>query len=375
MKKFLVSTLLVFIIAMCLTSCSDKKTSSTDADDKTNTPKAESILTKWDAPYQYEDLSEYIIVEESDYLKVPYKAITYEITDEDIQNEIQKLLDEHAIHTEVTDREVAKGDYINIDYTGYLDGVAFEGGSYKGDEFVLGEGGFIPGFEEGIYGHKAGESFTIDVTFPDDYGSETLDGKAVKFDIVLNSVMEISYPNLTDDFVKENTSYETVNAYYTAINEALLKKSEASAKVAQKNQVFATVCENVEFVKCPETEYNDYRNAFVNEYEEYAETYQMPFEEFIVELGSSVEEFNKYADQYATEAVNMELAFFAIADRIGLLEQLTMDEYDEYLVNIAAEYMQTPEEFISMYGEDAVYRSLVWDRVMDFVLENAVLTE
>jgi len=378
MKKIIISVLLVMMLVLTLASCSDDKAKpsdrdSTDAKENTETADAKGILEMWNAPYQYDDLSVFITLEDSDYLGLPYTVVTYEITDEDIQLEIQKLLEEHAIYTDVTDRAADEGDVVNIDYKGSIDGVAFEGGADQGEEFVLGEGNFIPGFQEGIFGHKAGETFVVDVTFPEDYGVETLDGKTAQFEMVLNSVKSVSYPTLTDDFIKENTDYDTVTEYYTATNEKLVKQSEASAKVQQKNELFALLCQNVEFLEYPEAEYNEYRTVFVSQYEEYAKQYGMEFEDFITNAaGSSVEEFNKYADDYAAESVKMELAFFAVAEKIDLLNKLTENDYNVYLENIASEYNQTPEDFLAMYGEDAVYRSLVWDSVMDYILLNGV---
>lgn len=360
MKKIalLLATLLIFTCV--LVSCKEA-----DSDLPEN-----SIKKLWDVPYQY-DLSKYIDIAREDYIGVSYTEVNNEVTDEDVQYEIQSLLEENAIYTDVTDRPAAKGDSVNIDFKGFIDGEAFEGGEAKGTDLVLGEGGFIPGFEEGIIGHTFGEVFTIDVTFPSDYGVAELDGKLAQFDITLNKIQSISYPTLSDSFIAEKTEYKTVEEYYTATTEKLVQQNKSSAVVTQKNEAFANIYPNVEILDLPKSEYDKYYNEFVGQYYALAEQYNQDFETFITQTaGSSVEEFKKYAEDYATSTVEMELIFFAIANNEGIIDSLTKEHYDVYLENIAAEYMTTPTEFVNMYGEESIWRSLIWDSVMDFVLAN-----
>ncbi len=366
MKKIALILAVLLIFSCVLVSCKDKV-------DK-NDPNAK-ITDLWDAPYQY-DLDDYIKIEESDYIGVTYTKADATVSEADIYAEIQKLLDEHAIYTDITDRPAANGDFINVDYKGFIDGEELENGAEDGAEFELGYASFIPGFQEGIVGHNIGDKFTVDATFPEDYGVEELNGKTAQFEMTLNKIQEISYPELSDAFIAENTDYATVTEYYTSINEKLVSQAESSAVVTQKNEAFSKVYPNVEILKVPEKEYTKYYQDFIAQYYTLAEQYGQDFETFITETaGSTVEEFKKYAEEYANSTVEMELVFFSIANREGITENLTKAHYDDYLENIAAEYMTTPDEFVKMYGEEAVWRSLVWDSVMDFVLANGVAVE
>ena len=368
MKKIALLLALLLAFSCALVSCQDDK-----AVDK-NSPDAK-ITDLWDVPYQY-NLDSYIKIEDSDYIGVSYTKSDATVSEAEIYAEIQKLLDEHAIYTDITDRPAQNGDLINIDYKGFIDGEELENGAEEGAEFELGYASFIPGFQEGIVGHSVGETFTVDATFPEDYGIEELNGKTAQFEMKLNKIQEASYPELSDAFIAENTDYQTVTEYYTSISEKLVAQSESSSVVTQKNEAFSKVYPNVEILKVPEKEYTKYYQEFVAQYYSLAEQYGQDFETFITETaGSTVEEFKQYAEEYANSTVEMELVFFAIANREGIIDGLTKAHYDDYLENIAAEYMSTPTEFVEMYGEESVWRSLVWDSVMDFVLAKGVAVE
>ncbi len=362
MKKIALILAIMLFASCALVSCSEKV-------DK-NDPNA-SIKDLWDVPYQY-DLSEYIDISEDDYIGIPYTARNSEVTDEDIQAEISALLEKHATTAEV-ERAAEKGDRVVIDFQGFLDGVAFEGGTAEDVELELGVGGYIPGFEEGIVGHKKGETFTVDATFPEDYGEEGLNGKTAQFEITLNKVAEVTYPTLNDEFVQEHTDYSTVMDYYASIQKKLEERSASSAKVLQKNEAFEVIVQNCEILEYPEKEYDQHYQQYVAQYVAMAQSYGQDFETFLKETAqSTMEEFVAYAKDYAKSTVQTELVFFAIAEKEGVLDVLTKAHYDDYLENIAAEYLTTPEKFLEMYGEDSIWRSLVWDTVMDFILENVI---
>lgn len=367
MKKIALVLALLLMLSCAFVGCGKKGINEADS----STPLADV----WDVPYQY-DLSKYIDISEDDYIGLSYKDISYEVTDDDIQYEIQKLLDEHAVYTDVTDRSAQNGDFVNIDYTGFIDGEAFENGAEEGAEFVLGEASFIPGFQEGIVGHNVGETFTVDVTFPNDYGVETLNGKAAQFEMTINKLQSVSYPAIDNDFVSANTEYKTVEEYYKALNDKLSEQASSSIKVQLKNSLFEDILKNVEVLEYPKVEYDRYYNEVISQYFALAQQYGQDLSTFITQTaGTSLEEFYAYADEYAKSSVKSEIAFFAIANEIGLIDNLTKENYDVYLENVANEYKSTPEEFVAMYGYESVLRSLVWDSVMDYVLENGVAVE
>ena len=365
MKKIVLFLAIMMAFSCLIVSCSDEKKDINSASSTT------LIKDCWNVPYQY-NFSKYVDVSEDDYIGLTYTEKDVTITDDDVQAEIQKLLDEHPIYTDITDRAAANGDFVVIDYKGFIDGKELENGAEEDAEFVLGEGSFISGFQEGIVGHEVGEKFTVDAKFPDDYGVENLNGKTAKFEMTLKKLQSISYPAIDNEFVKANTDYDTVEAYYAGINKELTESAEASNKVQYKNALFEKLIANATVLKIPQDEYEFYYNQTISQYGAYAQQYNMKFEEFIVEMtGSSVDEFFEFARENARSSVETELIYFAVADKVGITDALTKADYDKYLENIAAEYLTTPENFVAMYGSDTILRSLVWDSVMDYILVNA----
>lgn len=149
-----------------------------------------------------------------DYASIPLKKADIEPTEEDVQSQIDSLLSQNTTTQQITDRAAADGDTVNIDYVGTVDGVAFTGGTYSGYSLTLGSGSFIDGFEDQIVGHKPGETFDVNVTFPDGYSDSTdaegntvvLSNKKAVFSVTLNYISEEILPELTDAWVEENFS-------------------------------------------------------------------------------------------------------------------------------------------------------------------------
>ena len=361
MKKIIFLLALVIAVSCLFVSCDEKPSEITP---ETN------IKDAWTIPYQY-DLSKYVDITKEDYIGVSYTARETEATDEEIYSQINALLDKHATYSNISDRAAKKGDIVNIDFLGSIGGVEFSGGAAKAQEIEIGAGGYIPGFEDGIIGHNIGETFTIDTTFPEDYGNEDLNGKVAQFEITLNSIKQKNLPELTDAFIEKNTESKTVMEYYAFLKDEITKSNESSVKVIQKNEAFATIMKNCKILKYPEKELNVYVNEFLYQYMVPAQNEGIPFEKYVTEnLGVSMDEFNNYAQQYAKDKVAQEIVFFAIAYQVGAFDVLTKADYDNYLKNVSSEYLKTPEEFLQMYGEDAIWRSLVYDSVMDYVIEN-----
>jgi trigger factor len=166
-----------------------------------------------------------------------------DVTDEEIDEAIKADLTNFAEQTDVTDRGAEYGDTLNINFKGFESGVAFEGGTAENYEMVLGQAGFIEGFEEQLVGHKVGDEFTIDVVFPEDY-SENLAGKPAQFEIKMNSIKANNYPELTDEFVKTNFFCETVEDYRTQKKNELVASKALEVDNARKSLAYNTVYTN-----------------------------------------------------------------------------------------------------------------------------------
>ncbi|MBR5277913.1 MAG: trigger factor, partial [Clostridia bacterium] len=174
-------------------------------------------------------------VELSSYSGLTVEKETVEVSDEDIMKEIDATRERNSRMLTVDNRAAQDGDEATIDFEGFLDGVAFDGGKGEKYPLVLGSGSFIPGFEEKIVGKNVGEEFDIDVTFPEDYGAENLAGKAVVFKIKLHELKVKELPELDDEFVKDVSEFNTVDEYKADIKAKLTERREKAAESKLEN--------------------------------------------------------------------------------------------------------------------------------------------
>ncbi len=370
MKKILI-VLLSALLLVSLVSCNgtDNK-KDVDLSDPTL-----SITDCYDVPYQY-DLSDYIDISREDYVGVEIEKIDTTVTDEDVNDAIFADLQEHATYADV-ERGAKTGDSININFTGSVDGVEFDGGAAENYDMVLGSAGFIPGFEDALVGHAAGEEFVIDVTFPEEYGNEELNGKDAQFAIKINSVKEEVLPEFSESFVKENYDCDTIEAYLAQVQERLIEEKAVEVDNERKSAAFEAVYENVEIKSYPDAEYKYYYNDFVSYYEDFAkENLGMDLETYITDYCNSTEdEFYYYADMNAAVNVEQEMICFAIATEEGLWQSLTKGDYDEYIAVLAADNDMDVASFEKNYGSDTVWIGLIMDKAINFVIDNAVEVE
>ena len=319
--------------------------------------------------YQY-DLTPYLSITKDVYTGLEYSAFVPSVSTDELNEAVMELVSQYVEYINVS-RACNVGDLVNIDYKGYINGKALENGADTDVELVLGQGTFIPGFEEGIVGRKAGESFDVEVTFPEDYGVEELNGVKAVFKMTLNSVREVKYPELDDSFIASVTKYKTLTEFVEAVSVDIVNTKLDEWKITQKNEVFAKLQEK-SFVKSyPKAECEAYYNEFYTQYTSLAAQYGVPFDTFLAAyLQITAEEFEAYAKDYAESTVKMELVFFAIANAEGIIKKLNRADYIAYLDTISDEYQMGAGEFERMYGADAIVKSLIYDSVMDLVLES-----
>lgn len=175
------------------------------------------------------------------YTGIKVKKVEYNVTDEDVENAIKSLQERNAREVPVEGRSAKDGDITNIDYSGAIDGVKFDGGTANGQTLVLGSHSFIPGFEEGVVGMNIGETKDIDVTFPDDYHAEELKGKKAVFTVILNSITERQLPEVNDEFIKDATGTDTLEEYKKQIIEKKTAENEKKAKRENENNLLKEI--------------------------------------------------------------------------------------------------------------------------------------
>lgn len=286
-------------------------------------------------PYSKYDLSEYITL--PDYDKFEVEVPNVEITDADIDAQIQSNLEAKATTTEVKKGTVDEGDTVTIKFDGTLaDGTTSDGMKSEGYKLTLGSGNMIDGFESGLYGATIGEEVTLDLTFPDPYGSNAdLAGKDVTFKVTVLSKDVKEIPELTEDFVKENSDSETIAEYRTEVAKALEQAEYDDQLYDIKFDLYSQIIEGTEVLKYPEKELNAQIKEVTQLYKDKAKTADKDWATYLEEdLMMTQDEFDSEAKAYAEEVIKQEMIIYAIAEK----EELTVtdEEFDAYLESMLA---------------------------------------
>jgi trigger factor len=328
--------------------------------------------------YDY-DLSEYVTV--GDYKEFDLSYDKIEVTQDDLDVAIGGILAAAAKAETITNGVAEDGDKVNIDYSGTLEGKAFEGGTAAGQDLILGSGSMIPGFEEQIVGNKIGSTFTIDVKFPEVYQAENLQGKEVQFEITINSKEgEPVMPEFNENFVKNNSQYSTVEEYMKELNKNVYEQKEAQKKSELQTEMWAKIIESSEVIKLPEVELQRKKDQNFEYYESYATYYEMEFTEFLDSyLGMSEEEFADYVQQQSEVVCKQEMVLYTIARNEGI--EVSKDEYEKGLmVMLEKEGFSSMDEFEEAYGEpfekfagkENIIITLLLEKTLDWLVETNI---
>ncbi len=320
------------------------------------------------------DYSKY--VELGEYKGIEYTKAVAEVTDDEVQAEVDAFLAGLATTEEVTDRAIKDGDIVNIDFVGSMDGVEFEGGYAEGHDLTIGSNSFIDGFESGLIGHEIGEEVSLDLTFPDPYeNNPDYAGKAVTFDVTINSISIKVTPELTDAVVKENTDYDTVKTYKDSIKEGLLATEEANAEAQVQSEIFNQVVQNskvngfdeAEVKRLVDEEYKGFKET-ASSYEQYGYTY----EAVLAANGyENEDDLKKGINEYVKNYLTQKMILYMIADKEGIT--VTSEEVDKLVQEYMTTYgVQTAEEVYEYFGDDYFELSIMSEKVMKFLKENAV---
>lgn len=320
--------------------------------------------------------NEYVTL--GDYKGIEYTKTVTEVTDEDIQSRLDSFTEGLAETTDVTDRAVKDGDIVNIDYVGTRDGEEFDGGSATGYDLTIGSGSFIPGFETGLVGHNIKEEVSLDLTFPEDYQNEEMAGADVNFKVTINSIQVKTTPKLTDALVKENTEYDTIDAYKDSIREELEETNEANAEQQAQSDIFNKVVENstisgydeAEVKKLVDEEFESFKQT-AQSYESYGYSY----EDVLSMNGYDTEESLKEGiTEYVKRYLDQKMVLYCIADKEGI--KVTSEETDKKVEEYMDTYqVKTKEEVYDYFGDDYFEVSILSEKIMAFLKENAVLVD
>ncbi|MDY2880542.1 MAG: trigger factor [Candidatus Borkfalkiaceae bacterium] len=304
------------------------------------------------------------------YKGIKIEKVEYNVKDEDVDGEVERLLKQHATDVSVTDRPARNGDETVIDYSGSVDGKKFDGGTAEKQNLTLGSGAFIPGFEEQVEGMSVGETKDINVKFPDDYGAAELKGKDAVFTVTLHEIREKKLPELTDEFVKEKTGSETVEAYKASVRERLTKNNEQRAERETEDKIVKAIADTTE-VEIPDALVEKQVDSMVQDMS-YRMMYQgLKMEDYLKYTNQTMESYREGFKEKAAEQVKTQL----IIDRIITDEKLeaTEEEIEAKIAEQAAAAKKEVEEYKKTVNDrqrSYIENGIVIDKLFRFLKEN-----
>lgn len=312
-------------------------------------------------------------VELGEYKGVEVTKASALVTDDDVEKEVNRELEKNSRLITVEGRPAASGDTVTIDFEGFVDGVAFEGGKGTDYDLVLGSGTFIPGFEDQLIGVNAGEDKDVNVTFPEDYNSKDLAGKAALFKVTVKEIKVKEMPKLDDEFVKDISEFDTVDEYKADIRKKLVDRAEHNAHHENEDNVIRKVVENAT-VDIPDVMIEKHIDNLVYDFAMRIRYQGLDLDKYLQVMGMDMKTFRDQFKDRARDEVKTQL----VIEKIGKVEAIvpTDDETNEEIKRLAENYRQSEEEFRQhLQPDDIEYirSTLTARKTVDFLLENAKL--
>ena len=290
------------------------------------------------------------------------------VTDEEIENEIKTVRERNSREIEVEDDTAAEmGDVAKIDFEGFIDGVAFEGGKGENYSLKLGSGSFIPGFEEQVAGHKIGDEFDVNVPFPADYHAEELAGKEACFKCRVNAITKVELPALDDDFAKDVSEFDTLDEYKADLKAKIEKRHETKADAEFEEKIIDALIEKLE-AEIPEAMFEAETENFVRDYDNRLRQSGLDLKTYLQYTGLTLETLREQMRPQAEKQVKARLALEAVAaaEAIEVTEEELAAEYDL----IANTYKLEADKVKDLVDEAMVKADVTVRKAMNVVKEN-----
>lgn len=289
-----------------------------------------------------------------------------------VNQELENMRNRNARVITVTDAPAKDGDTVTLDFKGYQDDVAFEGGEGHDYPLTLGSGSFIPGFEDQIVGHNIGEEFDVNVTFPEDYGAEDLAGKPAKFVCKISAIKTRELPELDDEFAKDVSEFDTLDALKKDIKKRLQTEENNRAENAMEDALMEKVVESMKG-EIPECMYEERIDELVNDFSYRLASQGMKVEDYMKYTGMDMAKLRDSFRDNAVKAVKMRLAM----DKIVELENLTVsdEEIEEQYKKLADQYKMEIDQIKAIVPAESIRADLAAAKAIDFVKDNAKINE
>jgi len=305
------------------------------------------------------------------YKGVKVDKIDTAVTDEEVDAEINRERENSARNITVEDRPVKDGDMTTLDFEGFVDGVAFEGGKGENYPLTIGSGAFIPGFEEQLVGAKIGEETEVKVTFPEDYQAEHLQGKEAVFKCTVKEIREKELPELNDEFASDVSEFETLAEYRADVKKNLEEKKEKEAKAEKEDAAVKAAVEASE-MEIPEAMLETQQKQMVDEFAQRITMQGLSMEQYFQFSGTNYQQMVEQVKPQAEERIRARLVLEAVAEAEKL--EVTDAEYEEELKTMADVYQMELEKVKELMGEREeknIKLDLLVKKAAEFIAENA----
>jgi len=306
----------------------------------------------------------------ADYLGIEVEKTVTPVTDDDVAKELDTVRERNSRETEVTDRPAEMGDTAVIDFEGFCDGVAFDGGKGTDYSLKLGSGSFIPGFEEQVVGKSIDEEFDVNVTFPAEYHAEELAGKAAVFKVKIHALSKVELPELDDDFAKDVSEFDTFDEYKADVKAKIEKRNESIADSAVEEQLVAALIEKLD-ADIPEPMFVAETENFVRDYDNRLRMQGLDLKTYFKYTGMNLDSLREQMRPQAERQVKARLAL----EKIAALENIEATEEDingEYEA-IAKAYGVEIDQVKASIDASAIAEDMKVKKAMELVKEKAVV--
>lgn len=290
-----------------------------------------------------------------------------EASDEDVDKELENMRDRNSRLVSVDDRAAEMGDTAEIDFEGFVDGEAFEGGKGENYPLELGSGSFIPGFEEQVAGHNIDEEFDVNVTFPEEYAAE-LAGKDAVFKCKIHEIKKKEMPELDDEFVKDVSEFDTLDELKADIKKQISEKKEQEAKTDFENQLIEQVVENME-CEIPECMFAHRTDEMIQDYSYRLQMQGIDLNTYLSYLGQDMDSFKESFRSGAENQVKASIALDAIVDAEKI--EATEEEIEAEIEKLAQQYQMEAEQVKNAVPADQLASDIKTRKAVDLIVESA----
>ena len=305
------------------------------------------------------------------YKGVKIDKIETEVTEEEVDAQLERERENNARNITVEDRPVEDGDMTSLDFEGFVDGVAFDGGKGENYPLTIGSGAFIPGFEEQLIGAKIGEETEVKVTFPEDYQAEHLQGKEAVFKCTVKEIRKKELPELNDEFASDVSEFDTLAQYREDVKKNLEEKKQKDAK-NEKEEAAVKAAVDASEMEIPDAMLETQQRQMVDEFAQRITMQGISMEQYLQMTGTNYQHMIEQVKPQAEERIRSRLVLEAVAKAEGL--EPTEEEYEEELKTMAEVYQMEVDKVRELMGErekKGIMQDLAVKKAAEFIAENA----